>query len=336
MDTTTKAPVTATLAGFINDRVWIGHAEQRKTFEGSVPRDEALAFLDIPVQEFNPQVPILTPDGVKIVVDEGHKGILRTDTEEVFKYFKPGYKMHRFPEWLVNNVDVLLDGGLGIGTVALTKGGARAFVQAELPEGRIATAPGAEPVKHSPHITAATSLDGSIATTYGIGSRKWICENEMSLAGWRSMVSSFSAFTKIRHTSGSLVRIGEVRSNLGFVVEEIGDAFDQEFRELVAQHVSDQKFAEILAAYSGVDKAKEGRSKTIAQGKVDALTNLWVNDQRVAPWRNSAYGVLAAFNTAAHHVFGADKGRAERNNDRIVTDEWAKFDSGVLSLIESV
>lgn len=337
MNTTTKAPATATLAGYINDRTWIGHAEQRKTFEGEVPRDEALAFLDIPVQEFNPRVPILTDDGVVEFTDENNKGIVRTDTQDVFRYFKPGYKMHRYPEWLVEDVDIIISGGLKIGTVALTKGGARAFLQAELPEGRIATAPGAEPVKHTPHMTAATSLDGSIATTFGIGTRKWICENEMSLAGWRGMVKSFQSFTKIRHTSGSLSRIGEVRANLGlFVVEEIGDAFEQEFRELVSQSVTDARFQEVIAAYSGIHSAKEGRSKTIAQGKVDALTTLWKDDERVAPWRGSAYGVLAAFNTAQHHVFGADKGREERNHDRVITDEWAKFDSNVLSLLASV
>lgn len=327
---------TSTLAGFINDRTWIGHANDRKTFTGAVPRDEALAMLDIPVQEVTPHLPIIDDNGVYDIIDESHKAIVRTDTGAVFKYFKPGYKMHRYPEWLVGNVDLLLDGGLMIGTVAMTKGGARAFLQAELPEGRVATAPGAEPVKHSPHITAATSLDGSIATTYGIGTRVFICENELSLAGWRDRVDSFQAFTKIRHSSNSLLRVNEVRANLGFVVEEIGDAFDQQFRDLVAQHVSDQRFNEITAAYSGLHSAKEGRSKTMAENKVAALDNLWRNDQRVAPWRNSAYGVLAAFNTAAHHVFGADKGREERNQDRIVQDEWAKFDGNVLRLLASV
>jgi hypothetical protein len=46
--------------------------------------------------------------------------------------------------------------------------------------------------------------------------------------------------------------------------------------------------------------------------------------------------VLAAFNTAQHHVFGSDKGRTERNHDRIIQDEWAKFDTNVLALLASV
>lgn len=327
---------TATLAGFMNGRRWIGHADERHTFDGAVPRQAALDMLSFPVGEGVVKSTILTPDGVLEVEDPTRKSIVRLDTMDTFGIFKQGYKLHNYGEWLVDNVDLLLDGGLEIGTVALTKGGARALLQAELPDSRAAEAPGAEPVPHRPHITAATSMDGSIATTYGVGTRVLICENELSLAGYRSLVKDFSSFTKIRHSSNSLARIGQVRESLGLVVEEIGDAFDKQFRELVSQYVSDAKWDEVVRSYTGVDKAKEGRSKTMAQGKVDALNTLWREDERAAPWKNSAYGVLAAFNTAQHHVFGSDKGRTERNQDRIIQDEWQKFDGNVLSMLASV
>lgn len=335
--TITASQSTSTLAGFMNGgRAWIGHAEAAQTYEGAVPRQDALDLLSFPVVEGQIHSVVITDDGVDDIIDETRKTIIRLDTRETFGVFKNGYKIHPYPQWLVENVDLLLDGGMKIGTVALTKGGARALLQAEMPEDRIATAPGAEPVPNRPHISAMTSLDGSIATTYGIGTKVLICENELSLAGFRGLVRSFTAFQKTRHTSGSLNRVLEVRQALGLVAEEIGDAFDQEFRELMAQHVSDAKFRDVVNAYTGVEKAKEGRSKTMAQGKVDALTTLWRNDNRVAPWRNSAYGVLAAFNTAAHHVFGSDKGRVERNQERVIQDEWAKFDTNVLALLASV
>lgn len=324
---------TATLAGFIGQRTWIGHADQRQTFDGAVPRQAAYDLLNFPVAEGVVKSTILTPTGVIEVEDPTRKSIVRVDTLDTFGIFKQGYKVHGYGQWLVDNVDMLLDGGLEIGTVALTKGGARAILQAELPDNRLAEAPGAEPVAHRPHISAISSLDGSVATTYGMGTKVLICENELSLAGFRSHVRGFSALHKVRHTSLSLGKIGEVRENLGLVAEEIGDAFDLEFRTLVGQYVSDQKFQDIIKGFAGVDAAKEGRGKTIALGKVDALTTLWNHDERVAPWKNSAYGVLAAFNTAQHHVFGTNKDRDERNLDRIILDEWAKTDAKVLELL---
>lgn len=333
----TASRSTSTLAGFISGgRTWIGHAEEAHKYEGAVPRQDAVDLLSFPVVEGSIHSVVITEDGVDDIIDESRKSIIRLDTRETFGVFKQGYKPHLYPKWLVENVDLLLDGGLAIGTVALTNGGARAILQAEMPEDRIATAPGANPVPHRPHISAMTSLDGSIATTYGIGTRVLICENELSLAGFRSLAKGFSRFTKIRHTSGSLGRALEVRENLGIVAEEIGDAFDEQFRTLVAEYVSDAKWDEFVKAYTGVDKAKEGRSKTMAQGKADALNTLWRSDERAAPWKNSAYGVLAAANTAQHHVFGADKGRVERNQNRVIQDEWAKFDTSVLSILASV
>lgn len=332
----TSIRTTSTLAGFVKDRQWIGHANDRQTFDGPVPRSEALALLDIPIAEGVVSSTVLTPTGVDTIEDPSRKSIVRLDTRQTFGIFSQGYKVHPYPEWLVSAVDLLLDGGLEIGTVAMTKGGARAFLQAELPDTRMATAPGAEPLGHRPHITAATSMDGSIATTYGIGSRVLICENELSLAGVRSFVKGFTSFQKIRHTSQSLNRVAEIRQNLGLVVEEIGDAFDLQFRQLAEQYVSDAKFNEIVRSFSGVDKAKEGRGLTIAEGKVRVLTDMWRNDERVAPWRNNGYGVLAAFNTAAHHAFGSDKGREDRNNDRIIQDKWAEVDAGALRLLATV
>lgn len=339
MSSTTTHPQTSTLAGFMKDRNWIGHAEEAQVFDGAVPRDEALKLLSFPMVEGAVRVVVTTEDGVTEIEDPTRKAIVRLDTGTTFGIFKKGYRIHPYDEWLISNVDTLLDGGLEIGTVALTKGGARALLQAELPETRYATAPGAEPVAHRPHITAATSSDGSIATTYGVGTRILICENELAVGfgrGYHDLAKSFTGMHKVRHTSNSIGQIYEVRQSLGLVMEEIGDTFDQEFRELVSQYVSDAKWNEFVKAYTGIDKAPEGRSKTIAQNKVDALNDLWFNDERAASWKNSAYGVVAAMNTAGHHIFGADKGRTERNQNRTIDNAWAEQSRNALQLLASV
>jgi hypothetical protein len=158
--TITASRSTSTLAGFMANRTWIGHAAEARKYEGAVPREDALELLSFPVVEGSIHSVVITDDGVDDIIDETRKSIIRLDTRDTFGIFKQGYKPHLYPEWLVENVDVLLDGGLSIGTVALTQGGARAMLQAEMPEDRIATAPGAEPVANRPHLTAATSLDG--------------------------------------------------------------------------------------------------------------------------------------------------------------------------------
>lgn len=333
MNTTTKTIKTQTLAGFMKGRTWIGHADEAQTFEGAVPREAARQLLSYPIAEASLTATVLGPDGVQVIDMPDRKAIVRTDTGVAFGVFKQGYKIHQPEEWCLNYVDMLLDGGLQIATVAVVNGGARVLLQAQMPETREATATGAEPVKHRPWLSVATSLDGSIATTYGAGTKLLICENELSLAGFRRLVRGLNSVHKVRHTSGSLLRIGEVRANLGLIAEQIDEEFDKEFRSLVEQYISDSQWNEIVKEYTGVDKAKEGRSKTIAEGKVAILNNLWRNDERAATWKNSAYGVLAAFNTAHQYEFGADKGRTERNQRQLIDGTREKFDANIMGLI---
>jgi phage/plasmid-like protein (TIGR03299 family) len=332
--TLTASKTTSTLAGFMKGRTWIGHAAEARTYDGPVPTEDALELLSFPVAEgsVHIEVPILMPDGVETLrIDaKDRKATVRTDTQQVFGLFKKGYTIHPYPEWLVKNLDTITHGGLEIGTVAIVKGGAMALVQAELPEGRMATAPGAEPVAHRPHVFAATSLDGSTSTTYGTGTTALICENQVTVFGVAALGKTTSH--KIRHSAHSLSRVFEIRANLGLVVEEIGDEFEAEFRALAAQSVSDAKFRELVKQFTGVEVANEGRSKTIAQNKENVLLDLWFNDGRVAPWRGNAYGVLAAFNTANNHIFGADKDRTDRNHTRLIRGQWAKLDRGALAL----
>ena len=67
------------------------------------------------------------------------------------------------------------------------------------------------------------------------------------------------------------------------------------------------------------------------------LDRLWNHDQRVTPWRGTAYGVLAAANTYAHHlapVRGAT--RAERNAERLVTGKVHDLDRHTLQVLATV
>jgi hypothetical protein len=76
-----------------------------------------------------------------------------------------------------------------------------------------------------------------------------------------------------------------------------------------------------------------GRSHTIAEHKRESLTKLWNHDTRVAPWRGTAYGVIQAVNTWAHHEQTV---RAERNMLRAVTGNVDTLDTDTLTTLSKV
>ena len=90
-----------------------------------------------------------------------------------------------------------------------------------------------------------------------------------------------------------------------------------------------------LTAYCGTDDTKASkRALTTRREQAAQLDRLWNHDQRVTPWRGTAYGVLAAANTYAHHlapVRGAT--RTERNAERLVTGKVHDLDRHTLQIL---
>lgn len=296
-------------------------------YPGAIPAERVIEHIGFPISEGSISATIVDDSGVTTVEDPRRKAVVRMDTQRVLGVFMSGYQIHQPREWCLDNLNLLTDGGLQISTSMVLREGAVVAVQAELPDNR--EAPGG--VIHRPYVLAATSQDGSIATSYATGSTVLACENSLSAILYGNELRH-----RIRHTSNSLLRVGEVRERLSIIVERVGDQFDEQVRALLDQKVTDQKFMEIVNAYTGVEGKKPGRSLTMAENRVEALRDLWVNDDRVAPWRNTAYGVLSAFNTAKHHVFGGKGDRDERNAMAKVVGDWDSFDAAVVRLLERV
>lgn len=299
-------------------------------FEGPVPIERVEQLLEFELVKADLTATYLDEEGVTDVRISGRQAVVRKDTGAVFGVFSDGYKIHPPKEWCVANLDLILDGGLQVGSAISLRGGARVAVQAELEETREA----AEGVKHRPFLTAATSHDGSLATTYLTGTTVVVCDNTLSAA----LREKDATKVKVRHSRNSLDRVAELRQSLGLIVEQVGDEFDEQVRTLTSQFVSDQQWARFVEAFTNpAGKELEGRSKTMADGKAAILNRLWNYDERVAPWRNNAYGVLSAVNTATHHEFGV-KGmtRAERNAERMIAAEWDDLDAATLRLLARV
>ena len=326
-----------TRIGFTDKRGPAWHAargadgEYRNHFPGAVPIEEVTRLLDYPLGEGSISITVLTPEGVTSFIDPSRKAVVRLDTMDAFGIFsQSGYKIHPPKEWLVDNLDLILHGELAVGGCGLLKGGRQAFVQAELPETREA----AEGIKHRPFLTAATSHDGTLATTYLTGTTVVVCDNTLSAA----LYEKGTGKVKIRHSRNSLNRIGDVRQNLGLVVEQVGDEFDRQVAELTSNLVTDAQWKAMVQVLTNpTGKELEGRGRTMAENKERELNRLYNYDERVAPWKGNGFGVLTAVNTYVHHIQTV-KGmeRAERNLSRMVTSDFQALDSNTLALLNKV
>ena len=274
------------------------------------------------------QATIMDADGVTTITDDTRQVIIRPDTGNVLGVFKNGYRIHDYSAWLVGNVEAILDTDeLAIGSAGLLKGGAVAWVQIEM-EDTLSV----EGVEFRPFLTAATSLDGSLATTYQTGAQVVVCDNTLSAA-----MGEQSDRVKIRHSVHSLGKLASVRDALG-IVHGVADSFTQAVAALCDEAVSPARWQRFVDAYTApADRNPGKRAQANAAAQAEALHTLWTYDARVNPWKGTAYGVVAAANTYLHHeaeVRGAD--RTTRNAERAITGKVDAFDAHTLAVLAKV
>ena len=310
---------TQTLIGFTSKRgnAWHYRADLQEGepnhYVGAIPAEDLARrlFSWTPVVSLL-QAVVMDENGVETITDQTRQVIVRPDTRTVLGVFSNGYLIHDYSQWLVENVSSLLDTDeLAIGSAGLLKGGAVAWVQVEM-EDTVSV----EGVEFRPFLTAATSLDGSLATTYQVGSQVVVCDNTLSAA-----MGEHTDRVKVRHSRHSLGRLGDVRDALK-IVHGVAGSFSRAVEVLCAEHVSEARWEAFVDAYTGrTDPAASARARTNAAEKAGVLHRLWAHDQRVNPWRGTAYGVVAAANTYLHHegqVRGSD--HATRNVELVGAD----------------
>jgi len=272
----------------------------------------------------------INPEGVPMACAQipNRKAIARSDTNAVLGIFKDSYQAHQPKEWLIENVQLLVGGDLDIGSAGLLRGGAVAWLQVEATDNMV-TPSG---VEFRPFIMAATSFDGSLSTTYKVGSTVVVCDNTMA-----ANLQDGGSTTKVRHTRYSNLNAKMIRDTLG-IVEQAATTFSADVDRLTNWVVTDKQWSNFLDECCKFDaNAKTTRAKTIADKKRNDLTNLWTNDLRVAPWTNTAFGVLQATSTWAHHVQTVrGTNRAERNMLNAITGATEKDDAETLTALARV
>lgn len=311
-------------------------------YDGAIPVEDVAArlFAWEPVQaEVKATATVLNADGVEQIeiIDPDRKAICRppralssVDAGAILGIFKSGYTPHSYKTWLLEKVAQILDDELGIYSAGLLKGGAQAWVQVTVPE--TITTP--EGVTFRPNLLAVTSLDGYLATTYKRTIGNTVCDNTMAAA-----LREGGAEYRVRHTRYSDVKLQEARNALE-MVHTISEDFQREVAELCAVKVTKgnwDAFLDVIAPLQKDGKAKEGMGLTLATKRRGELTSLYTSDPRVAPWTGTAWGVVQAVNTHAHHVQTVrGSSRDERNMTLAVNGDFDKLDRGTAGTILAI
>jgi len=270
--------------------------------------------------------------GSEFVEVPGRKAWTTSDTGDVLGIFSDGYRGHQYDEWLVRNVENLLDDGLGIGSAGLLRNRAQAWVSIEASD-NIMTPEG---VEFRPNLVAATSFDGSLATTYKRTVTNVVCDNTLA-AG---LGERHGQVYRVKHTRYSKLRIADARDALG-VIHQAADEFAAEVARLGGLEVSRPQFAQwldvVVPMKAAGGEVLQGKALTLAEHKRDALADLYFRDDRAAPWAGTGLGVLQAFNTYQHHlqtVRGAS--RVQRNGEAAITGRYAEADGEAIKALELV
>jgi phage/plasmid-like protein (TIGR03299 family) len=264
---------------------------------------------------------------IKFIQAENRQAILRDDTNALFEIFTDGYRSHQYGEWLVQNLANIIDDEINFGSAGLLKNGAIAFVSLEMPE----SVEVIEGFSVRPHLLATTSHNGRLPTTYKSVSTFVVCDNTHAMA-----MNEDSTKFKTRHSKNSQLRIQTARDALG-IVHKMTDDIVAEVLALSSHKVTNAEWEKVLMNLAPIPELKNNNSNraavTRAENKRDALVGLYNFDARVAPWKDSALGVLQAFNTYNHHIVGSSGDRAERNMMNALIGKTDTADRKVLDLL---
>lgn len=264
-----------------------------------------------------------TPYRLVAVTDK--RAIVHSGDDTVFGIFSDGYRTHQYADWLVTNLANIVDDSINFGSAGILKGGAVAFVTLEMPESVTAL----EGFEVRPHLMATTSHNGQLATTYKSVATFVVCDNTHAAA----LGESGNAY-KVRHSKYSDMRITNAREALG-IVHTMTENVVAEVLALADHKVSDAEFGRVLDTLAPLPNEDETSKTAVtrAETKRAEIMALYRNDERVAPWRGTALGVLQAWNTYAHHVAGTDERRVERNMLNALTGKTEKSDARVLAVL---
>lgn len=330
-----------TLIGFVDElgKAWHVRGDGDNHFDGAVPVEEVRALFDWEAQEVG--VTVQTDDlfGYATTAEE-YKAIVHPETGEVFQISSKGYTIHQYKEWLIDEVETLVDvsdGELTIGTAGLLRGGAQAWVQVRPPS--TVMVGGDEQL---PWLLATTSHDGSLATQYKGQRQRVVCDNTLAIG-----LGERTGEYRVRHTTNSRAKLGEARQALEIMYTMQSD-FDREVEQLMNTEISTALFREATMLIHPEVEAKVEDGKVTNQRAINNrdriitdIEQLWFEDDRVAPYTGTMWGALQAHNTWFHwgrtRGTGGDEALLKaRQTISNINGDTAAYDRKVMRVLEQV
>lgn len=278
-------------------------------------------------------VVIDAPDRVVVCRPMGAFG--EDDPGKVFGVFKEGYPMSSYRERLIDRTASILEkssGELVIGTAGLLRGGAVGWLQVERDE----TFSIAGDLSIRPFLLAATSFNGTLSSEWGNKITNTVCDNTMAMALREEGGETY----KLKNTRNATFNVGTAQEALN-VLTNIAEAYSLQVEGQLADKVDDARWRKFVNAQFPLatddGEEKEGRGLTIALRKRHELNTLWHEDERVAPWKGTAFGVVQAINTHTHH-FATVKGgdRVGRNAEGMLFGKFDEVDTSTLATLATV
>jgi phage/plasmid-like protein (TIGR03299 family) len=307
-------------------------------FDGPVPTEEVERLLSVEFAEGTVFSTYTDRDGNKqSTQDTTRKTIITPDNGQILGIFKLGYQVHDYKQWTADQIAAILDksrGELATKSVGLLRNRGVAFMQAQM------TGSGLEVggFEFTPYILAATSVDGTMSSTYATGVTAAVCDNTLAAA-----IAGARTKFKVKHSRNSAGKIGEVRDALGLVYAA-GDEFAAAAAALQSVDVTPADFAAWLDMTVTVPapnpkSSTGGAAYTNAIKQRETYEAMWSHDQKVKPWAGTAFGIVQlgnTYNQYKRNVSGADGGRMERTYLNMVTGVTAKEDAQTLDNLVKV
>ena len=271
------------------------------------------------------------------------------------------YGTHQLKDVFIENVSDLVGGeaNIGLESAGILKWGRRAFASLSIPENLMNKDSGME---FRPILTVVTSFDRTLATKYVRTFGVPVCDNTLNYELMRA--EGKDGQFVLRHTKNSAMRLKDAKQVLGLLTDQ-ADEMQKFLGEMVRAEVPEEAFVKWLNVMVPIPEVKKtlmtvksiqgedvqvekvsANAQTIALKKRDKLTEMWDNDPRVAPWKNTRLGVLQLWNTFQQHEASfkgakqfdgnVNAARAEINANKMIEGAFAREDEKALNALAHV
>lgn len=209
-----------TLIGFtdVRGKAWHHKAElqgdESNHYTGAIPTEDVLRRLfawealrmDVQISGVVDNYDTGEQDIVEFT-DSSRVAIMHSRTQHVFGIFKESFQIHPYDEWLLEKVHSICDDSdLAVASAGLLKAGGQAWCQFETPD-TIVTPEG---LSFRPFLLAATSLDGSLSSTYQFGAQAVVChaaDTEITDGAWRGKVQDHPSAIGPKFSEGREIQV---------------------------------------------------------------------------------------------------------------------------------